>query len=72
MTNAQYLRLWYARFEIEDEVQAIYARRRAGVEQRLRGDREPCYLAAETVARRMRMPIGGQWLVKKISKAGIA
>jgi hypothetical protein len=71
MTNAEYLRLWHARFEIEVEVQAIYSRRRAGMEHRLRSDREPCYLAAETIARRLKMPITGQWLVKKISKAGI-
>lgn len=63
--------LCFARFCILDEMESIYARRRAGLEQRVRGDFEPCYLAAETVARRMRLPIGGRWLVKKISKAGI-
>jgi hypothetical protein len=70
-TTVDYLTLWYARFEILDEMTAIYERRRSGKARRCRSDREPCYQAAETVARRMRLPYGGPWLVKKISKAGI-
>lgn len=63
--------LWFARFWILDEMEAIRARRRAGLERRQRGDREPCYEAAEVVARRMRLPYSGEWLVRKISKAGV-
>lgn len=63
--------LCFARFWILDEMEAIHARRRAGLEQRARSDFEPCYQAAEIVARRMRLPYSGRWLVKKISKAGV-
>lgn len=71
MSNAEYLRLWHARFEILDEVEAIHERRRNGSDPRMPGDLEPCFQAAETVARRMRLPMGGEWLVRKLSKAGI-
>lgn len=71
LTNVQFLRLWQARFDILDEMEAIRSRRGSGAASRCRGDLEPCYQAAETVARRFRMHISGRSLVKKLSALGI-
>lgn len=71
LTIPQLLRLWAARFAIEDEMEAIWAKRRSGASTRARGDVEPCYQAAEIVARRFRFPCTGEWLLKRLSKEGI-
>ena len=66
-----YLRLWAARFEIEDEMQSIWDKRRSGDVPRIRSDFEPCFQAAETVARRFRLPCTGQTLLKRLYKERI-
>ena len=68
LTALKYLRLWWARFEIEGEVAAIWARRKSGAECRVKYALEPCYEASETVARRMNFHCTGQWLYQRLSK----
>ncbi len=70
-TTAEYLRFWHARFEIEEEVERIWALRRTGALKRSRGDLEPCVQAAESVARRLKLPCGGRSLLSRLSKEGI-
>jgi len=68
-SRACWLRLQYASFEIDDEMQAIWARRRSGNHARNRSYLEPCFEAAETVARRMRF--GSGWsLYQRLYRLG--
>lgn len=67
----KYLRFWLARFDIEDEVAAIWARRKSGAELRAQYALEPCYEASETVARRYNFPCTGQSLYQRLSKLGM-
>lgn len=70
-TIPEYLRLWAARFEMDDEIQLIWDERRSGKRPRVRGDLDPCFQAAETVARRYRLPCTGASLLKRLYKNGI-
>jgi len=70
-TIPEYLRLWAARFEMDDEIQLIWDERRSGKRPRLSGDLDPCFQAAEIVARRYRLPCSGPSLLKRLYKEGI-
>ncbi|WP_379551962.1 hypothetical protein [Qipengyuania sp. DGS5-3] len=71
MTCLDYLRLWAARFEIEEEVARIKSGRSAGMTVRGYGDDAPCVQAAEIVARRFRYG-SGRALLNQHSKLGIS
>ena len=68
LTGLKYLRLWWARFEIEEEVAVIWARRQSGTGRREQYALEPCYAASDSVARRMKFHCTGQWLYQRLSK----
>ena len=66
-----YARLWFAKQEIEDEVKAKRARRRAGTETRLYNADPPGLQAANFVAREFYFHCTGRALLNRISKERI-
>ena len=71
MSEMTRIRLWSARFEMQDEVDRIRAIRRTEKAKGVRGELEPCYQASEIIARRYRFSCGGQWLYQRLSKLGM-
>ena len=72
LTMAGRLRLWAARFVIEDETSMIWEGRRAGVAPRDRSDMPPCLQAAELVSRRFGLNLTPEALLNKLSRAGVS
>jgi hypothetical protein len=63
-----YARLWFAKMEIEDEVKAIWARRRAGTETRQYNAASPGLMAADRIAWDYSFYCSGATLRARISK----
>ena len=72
MTIPGRLRYWAMQFALEDETAAIWAKRRSGEARRVRGDREPCYQAAEIVIERFKLYCTPETLVNRLSKLGMS
>ncbi len=70
LTTAGWLRLWAARFAIEDETALIWDRRRAGIAGRSRGDLAPCLQAAELVSREFGFNVTPEALHNRLSRGG--
>ena len=68
LTTTGWLRLWAARFAIEEEVSAIWQRRRAGTEPRQQSDMSPCLQAAEMVSREFRFNTTPEALHNRLSR----
>lgn len=66
------LRYWAMRFAFEDETAAIWAKRRSGEAPRVRGDREPCYQAAEIVIERFGLYCTPETLLNRLSRLGMS
>lgn len=64
------LRLWVARFAINEEKERLWEERRAGVRVRNRSDESPIHEAANIVARRFRLG-SGRSLLNRLSREGI-
>ena len=67
-TYGTYARLWFARMEIEDEVKAIRARRRAGTETLQYNAASPGLMAADRIAWDYTFYCTGATLRARISK----
>ena len=70
LTTAGWLRLWAARFAIEDEAEAIWKRRRDGIAPREDNDLAPCLQAAELVSREFRFNTTPEALHNRLSRGG--
>ena len=70
LSIATRVRLQHASFEIDYEMQAIWARRRSGERERTRSDLEPCFEAAGTVAGRMGFS-SGRSLYQRLYRVGM-
>ncbi|MBC8038613.1 MAG: hypothetical protein H7X89_15505 [Rhizobiales bacterium] len=66
-----YARLWFAKGEIEDEVKAIWARRRSGLERRQYNSDPPGLIAASRIAWEYGFNCSGATLRARISKERI-
>jgi hypothetical protein len=62
LTPLRFLRLWAAKFEIEDETQQIWKLRREGLRPRRPFEKAPVVQAAEIVARKFRFGSGASLL----------
>ena len=67
-TFGTYARLWFAKMEIDDEVKAIWAGRRAGTETRQYNAASPGLMAAERIAWEYSLYCSGATLRARISK----
>ena len=67
-TFGTYARLWFAKMEIEDEVKAMWARRRAGTETRRYNAASPGLMAADRIAWDYSFYCSGATLRARISK----
>ena len=70
LSSKGYLRLWAARFAIEEETATIWERRRAGLVPRERSDQPPCIQAAELVSRQFRFNVTPEGLHNCLSRGG--
>lgn len=67
-TFGSYARLWFAKMEIDDEVKAIWARRRAGTETLQHNSAPPGLMAADRIAWDYSFYCSGTTLRARISK----
>jgi hypothetical protein len=65
------VRLWAARFAIEDEKERLWEARKTGRRQRRRSDESPIHEAANIVAREFRLG-SGRSLLNRLSREGIS
>jgi hypothetical protein len=65
------LRLWAARFAIEEETARIWEERRSGRRRRAYGEDSPIHQAAESVAREFRSG-AGRSLLNQLSREGVS
>ena len=70
LSTARRLRLWAARFAIEDETACIWELRRAGMARRTRSDLPPCIQAAELVSRQFGFNVTPEALHNRLSRGG--